>query len=137
MPPTAVASRALPASGGPTRLMPSSLDTPAVRQMPASSTTVAMQGNAVATHKELKVIDDASLEQCTLLILKGGGGYLARDYWVEPDVFHVVTPNGDHKMFPVSRLDLQETVRLNRERNVDFVLRTPESRSLAQLPPRD
>jgi hypothetical protein len=131
IPPTAVASRALPAIGGATRLRPSSLNvSPAPRLLPASSsTTGSVAGDVVVAQQQGKVIrvdfDDHSLEQCTLLILKGGGGYLATDYWVEPGVFHVVTPNGEHKTFPESRLDLEETVRINRERNVEFVLRTP------------
>jgi hypothetical protein len=131
IPPTAVASRALPAIGGATRLRPSSLNvSPSPRLLPASSsTTGSVAGDVVVAQQQGRVIrvdfDDHSLEQCTLLILKGGGGYLATDYWVEPGVFHVVTPNGEHKTFPESRLDLEETVRINRERNVEFVLRTP------------
>jgi hypothetical protein len=38
-----------------------------------------------------------------------------------------LTTAGDHKIFPVSELDLEETVRLNRELKADFVLRTPHS----------
>jgi len=101
----------------------------APRLVPANSaTTGSVAGDVVLAQQQGKVIrvdfDDHSLEQCTLLILKGGGGYLATDYWVEPGVFHVLTPNGEHKTFPESRLDLEETVRINRERNVEFVLRT-------------
>ena len=130
IPPTAVASRALPAIGGSTRLRPSSLNVSlAPRLVPANSaTTGSVAGDVVLAQQQGKVIrvdfNDHSLEQCTLLILKGGGGYLASDYWVEPGVFHVVTPDGEHKTFPESRLDLEETVRINRERNVEFVLRT-------------
>lgn len=124
---TAVTSRASPGISGSTRLRPSSLDTPA-RVVPASSRAGSVAGNIVAA-QDGKVIradfDDHSLEQPTLLILKGGGAYLARDYWVEPGVFHLLTPDGEHKMFPESRLDLEETVRINRERNVEFVIRTP------------
>jgi hypothetical protein len=70
---------------------------------------------------------DHNPEHSTPLILKGGGGYLARDYWVEAGVLHLLTSAGEHKIFPVSKLDLEETVRLNRERNADFVLRTPDA----------
>jgi hypothetical protein len=69
---------------------------------------------------------DHNPEHSTPLILKGGGGYLARDYWVEAGVLHLLTAAGEHKTFPVSKLDLEETVCLNRERNADFVLRTPD-----------
>jgi len=85
--------------------------------------------NAIAGEHEAVLradLGDHSLEQSTLLILKGGGGYLVSDYWVEAGMFHLLTTNGERKMFPVSRLDLEETVRINRERNAEFVVRTPE-----------
>ena len=71
--------------------------------------------------------DHQSAEQLTLLILKGGSGYLARDYWVEAGQLHFLTPDGEHKPLPLERLDLEETVRLNRERDIDFVLHTRDT----------
>jgi len=35
-----------------------------------------------------------------------------------------VTLDWDRRLLPVARLDLDETVRLNRERNVEFVIRS-------------
>jgi len=133
VPPTSVASRTLPTIGESTRLKPSSLNIMAApRLVPARSvTTGSAAGNAVLAHEQGTILrgdfNENSPEPRTLLILKGGGGYLARDYWVQAEVFHVLTTDGEHKMFPVSRLDLEETVRINRERNVEFVLRTPET----------
>jgi len=34
------------------------------------------------------------------------------------------TPDGENKLLPLERLDSEETIRLNRERNVEFVLRS-------------
>jgi hypothetical protein len=133
VPTTGVASRALPAIGGSTQLRPSRFNVAATPMLvPATShTTGSVAGDVVVAQQQGKVIrvdfDDHSLEQCTLLILKGGGGYLAKDYWVEKGEFHLMTPDAQHQMFPVSRLDLEETVRINRERNVEFVLRTSEA----------
>jgi len=97
----------------------------------SSSTTGSLAGNVVAAQEQGRAIrvdfNDHNLPQRTLLILKDGGGYLARDYWVEAGVFHLLTTDGEHKMFPISSLDLEETVRINRERNADFVLRTLEA----------
>jgi len=39
-----------------------------------------------------------------------------------------LTLEGDHRVAPLGRLDLNETVRLNRERNVEIVLRTKDGR---------
>ena len=92
---------------------------------------LSMVGDAAAAseHGEVLRVDSRDLypEHFTPIILKGGGGYLVRDYWVEAGVFHLLTSAGEHKIFPVSELDLEETVRLNRERNAEFVLRTPDA----------
>jgi hypothetical protein len=133
VPPTSVASRTLPMVGESTRLKPSSLNvSPAPRLVPARNFTIgSAAGDVVIAHDQGQILlsdfNENSPKQPTLLILKGGGGYLARDYWVQAEVFHVLTRDGEQKMFPVSRLDLEETLRINRERNVEFVLRTPEA----------
>lgn len=134
VPTTGVVSRAFPAVGGSPRLRPSSSDlSPTYQLVPSSNfpARLSMVGDAATAsdHGEVLRVDsrDHNPEHFTPLILKGGGGYLARDYWVEAGVLHLVTTAGEHKIFPVSELDLEETVRLNRERNTDFVLRTPEA----------
>jgi len=75
----------------------------------------------------IDLADHPSVQQLTMLILKGGSGYLARDYWLEAGQLHFLTPDGEHRLLPLERLDLEETVRLNRERNIEFVLRTPDA----------
>ena len=133
VPTTGVVSRAMPAIGGSTGLRPSSWNaSPTIpRLVPTSnSRTVLKVGDVAVAHEPGEVLvdfEDHSLEHSTLLILKGGSGYLARDYWVEAGVFHLLTAGGEHKTFPISRLDLEETVHINRERNAEFVLRTPEA----------
>ena len=134
VPTTGVVSRAMPAIGGSTGLRPSSWnESPTIpRLVPTSSSrTVLKVGDVAVAHEPggevLADFEDHSLEHSTLLILKGGSGYLARDYWVEAGVFHLLTASGEHKIFPISKLDLEETVHINRERNAEFVLRTPEA----------
>jgi hypothetical protein len=128
LPTTGVVSRALPAIGGSPR--PSSSNfSPTLQMAPSSNFTAGMGGVAVANGQAgLFRVDfrDRNAERGTPLILKGGGGYLAHDYWVEAGMLHLLTAAGDHKIFPVSELDLDETVRLNRELKADFVLRTPD-----------
>ena len=132
VPRTGLVSRAVPAMGGSAGLRPSSWDgSPTPRLVPNGSSRTGLKVGDVAVAHEPGVVladfGDHSLEHDTLLILKDGGGYLARDYWIEAGVFHLLTAGGQHKMFPVSRLDLEETVHVNRERNAEFVLRTPEA----------
>jgi len=129
VPTTVVVSPASPAIGGPPRPRPSGSDLSPTLQMVPSSNFTAGMGDVAAVNEQGGFLHvdfrDRNAERGTPLILKGGGGYLARDYWVEAGVLHLVTTAGDHKIFPVSELDLEETVRLNRELQADFVLRIP------------
>jgi hypothetical protein len=68
--------------------------------------------------------EDVSLPQLTWLILKNGTSYLARDYWIESGKLVCVTLDWDRQLIPLASLDLDETIRLNRERNVEFVIRS-------------
>jgi hypothetical protein len=65
-------------------------------------------------------------EQSTLIILKGGSAFVARQYWVQGGQLHCVSEAGEQKEFPLEKMDLYQTVRLNRERNVEFVLHTKD-----------
>jgi hypothetical protein len=58
----------------------------------------------------------------TLVILKGGAAFLSRDYWVQGGQLECVSESGEHKTFALDSVDLYQTLRLNRERNVEFVL---------------
>jgi hypothetical protein len=62
----------------------------------------------------------------TLIVLKGGAAYLAHDYWVEGGQVHCVSQSGEQKLFALETMDLYETVRLNRERQVEFVLHSKD-----------
>ena len=126
---TGVVSPLSPAKSGSPRPRPSSSDlSPASQTVPHSNLIAGMRDvSAVNERGGFRRVDptDHNPERATPLILKGGGGYLAGDYWLEAGVLHLVTTGGDHKIFPLSELDLEETVRLNRELKADFVLRAP------------
>jgi hypothetical protein len=66
--------------------------------------------------------------QLTILLLKDDTGYLAIDYWLEGTKLHCLTLDGEHKVMPLGKLDLNETVRVNRGRNVEVVLRSQDFR---------
>jgi hypothetical protein len=68
------------------------------------------------------------VRQVTLLILKDNTGYLASEYWLdEAGVLHYVTPDRREKLLPLGRLDLEETVKLNEQRNVKFELHSKDA----------
>lgn len=65
----------------------------------------------------------------TMLILKGGTGFLAVSYWVNGGLVHCVLDSGEEKIFSLDSLDFETTVKLNNERNVQFVVRMQGSQS--------
>jgi hypothetical protein len=65
-------------------------------------------------------------EQPAVVVLKGGAALVATDYWVQGSQLHCISEAGEQKLFPLDSLDLYQTVRLNRQRNVEFVLHTKE-----------
>jgi hypothetical protein len=71
--------------------------------------------------------DDGSDPRLTLIVLKGGAAYVVRQYWVENGRMHFTSGDGEQKLLPLERIDLSQTVRLNRERNVEFVLRSSDA----------
>jgi len=62
----------------------------------------------------------------TVIVRKDGSAYLAHDYWVEGGQLHCVNQSGEQKLIALETLDLYETGRVNRERHVDFVLRSKD-----------
>ena len=60
----------------------------------------------------------------TLVILKGGSAFVSSEYWVQGGQLECVSEDGERKAFALENVDLYQTVRLNRERNVEFVLRS-------------
>jgi len=70
---------------------------------------------------------DTTERPLTLIALKGGAAFLARQYWVQNGQMHCVSADGDQRVFPLEKMDLYETVRVNRERNLDFVLQSKDA----------
>jgi hypothetical protein len=58
----------------------------------------------------------------TLVILKGGSAFLSREYYVQGGQLHCTSEAGERKTFALENVDLYQTLRVNRERNVEFVL---------------
>jgi hypothetical protein len=60
--------------------------------------------------------------QVTVIALQAGGALLAQRYWLAGSSLHCVSAAGAEQDVPLGMIDLAETVRLNQERNVGFVL---------------
>jgi hypothetical protein len=62
----------------------------------------------------------------TVIVLRGGAAWLARNYWVEAGQLHCVSPDGEQKLVALETMDLYQTVKVNRERRVEFVLHSKD-----------
>ncbi len=68
-------------------------------------------------------VEEAPLARLTLLVFKDHSIYAVTDYRLEAGQLHYLTSYGAHNAVPIDQLDLEMTVQLNRERNVEFNLR--------------
>jgi hypothetical protein len=76
----------------------------------------------------LRAVEPAAAEPkvarpVTLLQLKDGSMYGLTDYWLEDGRLHYITSYGGENSLAIERVDLDQTVKLNWERGVEFVLR--------------
>lgn len=60
----------------------------------------------------------------TLLQLRDGSMYGLTRYWVEGDNLHYFTTYGGEGSVPIERIDFDQTLKLNADRGLDFVLRS-------------
>jgi hypothetical protein len=58
----------------------------------------------------------------TLILLHDGSAFMAAYYWEQGGQMHCVSQDGQVRVFSLENLDLRETVALNHERNIEFVL---------------
>jgi len=58
----------------------------------------------------------------TVIALNDGSAFLAREYWVQDGQMHCVSGDAQSRTFPLEKIDLNQTVRVNHQRNVNFVL---------------
>ncbi|MGA9391097.1 MAG: hypothetical protein WBV69_11680 [Candidatus Sulfotelmatobacter sp.] len=69
-------------------------------------------------------LDQGRNQRSTLIVLKDGAAYVARQYWVEDGQMRCTGDNGEERGFTLESIDLDNTVRLNRERNVEFIVQS-------------
>jgi hypothetical protein len=72
-------------------------------------------------------LPDETLPQMTVIALKGGTALLARQYWVQDGQLRCVSAGDEQRAFSLEKIDLTETVLVNRERNIDFVLQSRDA----------
>ena len=95
---------------------------PAVQEYQAS---ILPSPHASAVSLE-NTLDD-SRDQLTVIVLRGGTAFVARNYWLSGGEMHCLSDQGDERLIALEKIDLSQTVLLNRERKVDFVLRSRDA----------
>jgi hypothetical protein len=70
--------------------------------------------------------EDAPTYAPTIIVLKDGTAFVAREYWTDGWRLHI-TANHEEQSVALERIDLSQTVRLNRERHVPFVLQSKDN----------
>jgi len=63
----------------------------------------------------------------TVIALNDGSAFLAREYWVQGGQMYCVSGDAQQRAFPLEKIDLSQTVRVNHERNVNFVLQARDT----------
>lgn len=71
--------------------------------------------------------EDVSAHPLTIIVLKDGTAYVAREYWIDGWGLHCVSDNREERLVALGRIDLTQTVQLNGERHVQFVVRSKEN----------
>jgi hypothetical protein len=72
--------------------------------------------------------------QLTVIALQAGAAVLATRYWIEGTDLHCITQDGAEQSVPLALVDLQQTVKLNQERSVDFSLHSaPATNNVAPV----
>jgi hypothetical protein len=66
-------------------------------------------------------------QSTTVIALNDGSAFLAREYWVQDGQIYCVSSDAQQRTFPLEKIDLNQTVRLNHERNVNFVLQARDA----------
>jgi len=97
-----------------------------LRQQPATLQNATLQNATLQNAFEQQPTQQLREPTSTVVVLKGGGAWLARNYWVEAGQLHCVSPDGEQKVVALETMDLYQTVKVNRERRVEFVLHSKD-----------
>lgn len=63
----------------------------------------------------------------TIIVLKDGTACVAHNYWTDAWGLHCVNDKHEERLVDLRRIDLLQTVRLNAERHIEFVLRSKDN----------
>jgi hypothetical protein len=88
---------------------------------PYQSASTSLQQAGAAQQITYGNAQDAN-DFVTIIALQAGTAALAREYWLDGDKVAWVSSSGERQDLPLNAIDLAQTVKVNHERNVEFVL---------------
>jgi len=103
----------------------SAWQTPQLQPRLASAQTATYYTQPAAVSAQLSA--QPAVQATTVIALNDGSAFLARDYWVQDGQIYCVAADAQPRTFPLEKIDLNQTVRLNHERNVNFVLQARDA----------
>src|SRR5262249_6487703 len=91
----------------------------------AFSHTVAMKpaSYTVSSTAVVPAIEAQAEAPTTIIALRSGAAIVARQYWIQDGALKCISASGEQTI-PLDQVDLGQSVSLNRERNVEFVLQS-------------
>jgi len=95
----------------------------------SGSAPMLSQAPTVQPATFMQPVQPSESPRSAVIALKGGSAFLADEYWIAGGQMHCVSSSKEEKLFPLEKIDLNETVRVNQERNVQFTL---QSRDVAE-----
>jgi len=115
----------------PSRVQPSSYNSSAPARFEQAATVPTLTARAQPVVQRVNYGAPAPIRdaEATLIALQNGGALLARRYWLSGTNIHCVSALGTEQDVPLGMIDLAQTVKLNQERNIEFVL---DSRAVPQ-----
>jgi hypothetical protein len=103
----------------------SAWQTPQLQPRLASTQTAAYYTQPAAVSAQLSA--QPAGQATTVIALNDGSAFLARDYWVQDGQIYCVSADAQQRTFPLEKIDLNQTVRVNHERNISFVLQARDA----------
>ena len=97
---------------------------PALNQAPTVQAAAYIQA---AKPVPQLALPDQTGQHMTVIALKGGTAFLARQYWLQDSQLRCVSAEDEQRVFPLEKIDLNQTVLVNHERNIDFVLQSRDA----------
>ena len=103
---------------------PSAYNAPYSSAYPENARTTSYASRPVVTTASYAERATTAQTPSTIIALKDGSALIAQQYWIAGGKMNCVNSAGERRAIALDQIDLYESARVNRERNVEFVLQS-------------